>query len=219
MSNSQPIDLTHRLDPATPVYPNYPRVAVEVLESTRYNRLDGRRALNSSRISVGMHCGTHMDAPFHFFEDGDTIDQIPLDRCTGRALLIDLRNAAARGLIEVEHLKAHEAKVRQIGKIVLHTGWSEKWGQPEYFVNHPVFTPEAAQFVVDSAVRLVAVDFPSADRPPYPAHIAFLGNGIIIVENLTNLAAIKAEIFSLIVLPLKFTARDGSPVRAVAMEA
>src|ERR1700730_12440207 len=83
MSNSQPIDLTHRLDPATPVYPNYPPVAVEVLESTHCTRSDGRPALNSSRISVGIHCGTHMDAPFHFFEDGHTIDQVPLDQCTG----------------------------------------------------------------------------------------------------------------------------------------
>jgi arylformamidase len=81
-----------------------------------------------------------------------------------------------------------------------------------------VFTPEAAQFVVDCGVRLVGVDFPSVDRPPFPAHIAFLGNGIVIVENLTNLPAIEKEVFHLVVLPLKFTGRDGSPVRAIALE-
>ncbi len=218
MLNPLPIDLSYRLDPATPVYPNDPSVSIEVLESTLYHRPDGRRTLNNSRVSVGIHCGTHMDAPFHFFGEGRTIDQVPLDQCVGPALRIDLRSVVANGLIAAEHLQAQEAMIRDLRKIVLFTAWSDRWGRPEYFTDHPVFTPEAAQFVVDCGVRLVGVDFPSVDRPPFPAHIAFLGNGIIIVENLTNLAAIRNEVFNLIVLPLKITGRDGSPVRAIAME-
>jgi kynurenine formamidase len=218
MLNAKPMDLAYPLDPTTPVYPNYPAVAIEVLESPRYTRTDGRRSLNSSKVAFGMHCGTHMDAPYHFFEDGLTIDQVPLDICVGPALLIDLRNALPNGLIEVQHLKPQEAKIRETRRIVLHTGWSDQWGKPEFFTDHPVFTPEAAEFVVDCGVRLVGVDFPSVDRPPFPAHIAFLGNGIVIVENLTNLPAIGKEVFHLVVLPLKFTGRDGSPVRAIALE-
>ena len=195
MSNAKPIDLAYQLDPTTPVYPNYPPVAIEILESTRYSRTDGRRSLNSSKITVGIHCGTHMDAPFHFFENGITIDQVPLEVCVGQALMIDLRNALANGLIEVQHLKPQEAKIRELRRIVVHTGWSDKWGTLEFFTSHPMFTPEAAQFVVDCGVRLVAVDFPSVDRPPFPAHIAFLSKGILIVENLTNLAAVKNEVF------------------------
>jgi kynurenine formamidase len=218
MSNAKPIDLSYRLEPTTPVYPNYPPVAVEILESTRYTAMDGRRSLNSSRIAMGMHCGTHIDAPFHFFDNGLTIDHVPLDVCVGQALMIDLRNNIANGLIDVPHLKSREAKIREVRRIVFHTGWSDQWGKPEFFTEHPVFTPEAAQFLVDCGVRLVAVDFPSVDRPPFPAHIAFLGNGIVIVENLTNLPAIKNETFHLVVLPLKLTGRDGSPVRAIALE-
>ena len=218
MSNAKPIDLAYSLDPTTPVYPNYPPVAIQVLESTRYTRTDGRRSLNSGRITVGIHCGTHMDAPFHFFEDKISIDQVPLDVCVGKALMIDVRNALRDGMIGVEHLKPHEAKIREIRRIVVHSGWSEKWGTLEFFTSHPMFTPEAAQFIVDCGVRLVAVDFPSVDRAPYPVHIAFLGNGIIIVENLTNLSAVTKEVFDFVVLPLKFTGRDGSPVRAIALE-
>jgi kynurenine formamidase len=218
MSNSKPIDLAYPLDPATPVYTNYPAVAIEILESPRYIRTDGRRSLNSSKIALGVHCGTHMDAPYHFFENGLTIDQVPLDVCVGPALLIDLRSALPNGLIEAQHLKPWGSKIRELRRIVLHSGWSDQWGKPEFFTDHPVFTPEAAQFVVDCGVRLVGVDFPSVDRPPFPAHIAFLGNGIVIVENLTNLPVIKREVFHLVVLPLKFTGRDGSPVRAIALE-
>jgi kynurenine formamidase len=193
-------------------------VVVELLESTRYTVMDGRRSLNSSRIAMGMHCGTHMDAPFHFFDNGLSIDQVPLDVCTGKALMIDVRNALTGGLIDVKHLKPQEAKIREIRRIVLHTGWANRWGTLEFFTSHPMFTPEAAEFLVDCGLRLVGVDFPSVDRPPFPIHILFLGNGIVIVENLTNLTAIRKEIFTLITLPLKFTGRDGSPVRAIALE-
>jgi kynurenine formamidase len=218
MSNAKPIDLSYALDPATPMYPNYPPVGVEILESTRYTLMDGRRSLNSSKIALGMHCGTHMDAPFHFFESGLTIDQVPLDVCVGPALMFDLRSDIAAGLIEVQHLKLQEAKIREMRRIIFHTGWSDRWGTLEYFTSHPTFTAEAAQFLVDCGVRLVGVDFPSVDRPPFPAHIVFLGNGVVIVENLTNLTAIKKDVFNFIVLPLKFTGRDGSPIRAVALE-
>ena len=218
MSNAKPIDLSYALDPATPVYPNYPPVAVEILQSTRYTLMDGRRSLNSSRITLGIHCGTHMDAPFHFFEKCLTVDEVPLDVCVGPALMIDVRNDVASGLIEVSHLQPQEARIRKVRRIVLHTGWSAQWGTSAYFTSHPMFTPEAAQFLVDCQLRLVGVDFPSVDRPPFPVHIAFLGSGMVIVENLTNLAAIRNEVFTLIALPLKFTGRDGSPVRAIALE-
>jgi kynurenine formamidase len=132
--------------------------------------------------------------------------------------MIDVRNAQSDGLIGVQHLRPREAKIREIRRIVLHTGWSDKWGTPQFFTSHPTFTPEAAQFILDCGVLLVGVDFPSVDRPPFPVHLVFLGNGIVIVENLTNLAAIKNEVFKLIALPLKFTGRDGSPVRAIALE-
>lgn len=218
MSNAKPIDLSYTLDPATPVYPSYPPVAVEILESTRYTLMDGRRSLNSSKIALGVHCGTHMDAPFHFFDNAVTVDHVPLEVCVGRALMIDVRDDISSGLIDVAHLQPQEAKIREIRRIILHTGWSGKWGTLEFFTSHPMFTPEAAEFLVECGVRLVGVDFPSVDRPPFPIHIIFLGNGMVIVENLTNLTAIKQGVFEFIALPLKFTGRDASPVRAIALE-
>jgi kynurenine formamidase len=65
-------------------------------------------------------------------------------------------------------------------------------------------------------VELLGVDMPSVDQAPFPAHKVLLGAGVLIVENLTNLEAIGADRFELIVLPLKLMGRDGSPVRAIA---
>ena len=219
MPSSTPVDLTYSLDPTTPVVPNYPRVEIGILESTRYCLLDGRRSLNSTKLSLGVHCGTHMDAPFHFFEDGNTIDRVPLDACAGPALLVDLTPISACEPIDTRQLQVHEARLRDLRKLVLRTDWSHQWGRPEYFADHPVVTQHAAQFLVDCGVQLVGVDFPSLDHPPFPAHTTLLRQGIVIVENLTNLSAIHKEVFNLVVLPLKITGRDGSPVRAIALEA
>src|SRR5579875_2465893 len=165
------IDLTHNLEPTTPVYPGYPPVKIQVLESTRYTRPDGQRTLNSSRISIGNHCGTHMDAPFHFFDEGRTIDQIDLDQCTGHALVIRLNHILENGQIEPQHLSEHRGELQKVHKVILETGWSKYWGQSDYFTRHPVISPAAAELLVECGVHLVGVDFPSVDHPPFPVHI------------------------------------------------
>ena len=216
MGASRIIDLTYDLNPQTPVYPDYPPVEITILETLQDVR-EGRRSLNSSRIAIGMHCGTHMDAPFHFVGNGRTIDQVPLERLVGPAVLADLREAAKDGVIDKDDVTGFYTKLNETRRIVIYTGWSSEWGSPNYFTNHPVLTSKAAQFLVDSGVQLVGVDFPSVDRPPFPAHIPLLGNDVVIVENLTNLEAIEREVFDLIVLPLKISSREGSPVRAIAL--
>jgi arylformamidase len=212
------IDLTHNLEPTTPVYPGYPPIELQVLESTRHTRPDGQRTLNSSRVSIGNHCGTHMDAPFHFFEEGRTIDEIDLDQCAGQALLIRLSNIAENGRIDPDQFSSHRTRLQGLRKVIFETGWSKRWGQSNYFTHHPVISPEAAEFLIECGVHLVGVDVPSVDRPPFPVHLALLAKGILIVENLVNLSAIKSDMFMFVAVPLKITGRDGSPVRAIALE-
>jgi arylformamidase len=212
------LDLSVRLEPATPVFPNYEPVKVKVLETTEDPPARGRRSLNSSRIGIGMHCGTHMDSPFHFIRDGKTIDQIPLEHCVGRALLIRLSDRAAGSSIDVGDFERHAERLRQICKLVVDTGWRRHWGSPNYFTDHPLITGSAARFLVGCGVHLVGVDMPSVDRPPFEAHLVFLGNNVVIVENLANLDQIRSDLFELIALPLKLSAREASPVRAIARE-
>jgi len=212
------IDLSHSLDSQTPVYPGDPPVEVSVVSSTDPRSPGGPGAMNVGRIALGLHAGTHLDAPFHFFGSGQTIERVPLERCLGPALRINLPGHGAGASITPDDLEGYRPALRETGKVVFNTGWYRRWGKPDYFSAHPILTKEAAQFLVECGLHLVGVDFPSVDLPPHEAHVALLGRDVLIVENLTNLDAIGADRFGLIVLPLKIVGREGSPVRAVAME-
>jgi arylformamidase len=212
----QLIDLSYPLSPDTPIGPGAPPVELDVLERTDDAPTKGRRSLNVTRLAMMVHTATHMDAPFHFFGSGRSIDEIPLEQCIGPALLVSLAGLGAEQEIDLTNLPDLRKKLRSVPKIVLNTGWARQWGTPGYFRDHPRLSGQSAEFLRECGVHLVGVDMPSVDRPPFPAHLALLGNGIVIVENLTNLQAIGKETFQLSVVPLKLSGRDGSPVRAVA---
>jgi arylformamidase len=208
MSSVRIVDLSQPVGAGTPVFPGDGPVRVTVL---------GQGSMNLSRIDLSVHTGTHMDAPFHFFSGAETIDQVPLERCMGPARLIDLRDIGADTEIRREHIAACPDVLLRAHAAILHTGWSKQWGEPRYFNDHPCLSADAAQYLVDCGVQFVGVDMPSVDRAPYRAHQILLGAGVPIVENLTNLDAIGAGPFQIVVLPLKLAGRDGSPVRAVAI--
>jgi arylformamidase len=211
------IDLSYPLSPETPLFPGSDPVRIQVLERTEDPPNHGRRSLNVSRLSVSVHTGTHMDAPFHFFPSGETIDRIALDRCVGPALLVNISSGAERSEIVLESILGLEQKLKKIPRVVLNTGWASRWGTQGYFSDHPCISERSADFLVRCGVQLVGIDTPSVDRPPFPAHLALLGNGIVIVENLTNLSQIASAEFFLNVVPLKLEHGDGSPVRALAL--
>ena len=210
------IDLSHPLSPATPAFPGDPPLAIDVLDSTTATT-PGQRHLNCSRLAMSVHCGTHMDAPFHFFGEGVTIDRVALDTCIGECLLVRLPAEVHRGTVSREVLTPHEAQLRTCPRVILDLGWHGRFGSEGYFAEHPVISGEAAQLLVDCGVRLLGVDTPSVDRPPFPAHLVLLGAGVLIVENLTNLGPIPGDRFELVATPLAIVGRDGSPVRALAI--
>jgi len=207
MGTGRIVDLSQPVGAGTPVFPGDGPVRVTILDQA---------SVNLSRIDLSVHTGTHMDAPFHFYSGADTIDRIPLERCVGPARIVDLLDLAAGNEIRRDHIERRLNAPLRAHAAVLHTGWSKYWGAPGYFTGHPCLTADAAQFLVDCGVQLVGLDMPSVDRARYPAHKILLGAGVPIVENLTNLDAIGADLFQLVVLPLKLAGRDGSPVRAVA---
>jgi arylformamidase len=212
------IDLSHPLSAETPAFPGDPPVEITVLDSTDRPTDDGSRHLNCSRLHTTVHCGTHMDAPFHFFADRPTIDQVPLDACVGPAVAISLSLREGRAIIERAALEHWADRLRRTRRLVLNTGWHKRWGTPKYFTDHPVITKAAAEFLVECDVVLIGVDFPSVDRPPFPAHEVLLGNDVLIVENLTNLDSLLTSTVQLSAIPLAIVGRDGSPVRAIAIE-
>lgn len=213
------IDLSHPISELTPPFPGDPAVEITVLQQTAESEDRPRKSLNCSRLAMCVHCGTHLDAPFHFFGNGRTIDQVSLDACIGPAVrvrLFDGADSARSKVIEAADLAPHAQAMRQYRRALFETGWDSRWRQPDYFHQHPVFSRAAARLIVECGVLLIGVDFPSVDQRPNEAHLELLGNGVLILENLTNLDRLPDGEFELIAGPLALSGRDGSPVRALA---
>ncbi len=207
------IDLSHPLCNETPPFPGDPAVEIKILAQTDQTGREERQSLNCGLVSLPIHCATHMDAPYHFYADRATIDQVPLETCTGPAIMLDIFN---QPVIDAAQLAPFHAQIAAHRHVLIHTGWYHQWGQQHYFTDHPVLTAAAAQLLVDAGVGLLGVDFPSVDLPPHAAHLVLLGNDLLIVENLTNLAAIGQHSCEFTAIPLAIAGRDGSPVRAFA---
>lgn len=213
------VDLSHPVDDDTPVYPGDPVArftpAATVAE-------DGYNVLH---VRMGSQTGTHVDAPFHFLDDGPRIDELPLEMFLAPAVIVDVRGKAPHGRIEWSDLAPYAGLLGPGRMLVLHTGWDEHWGTDAYF-DHPFLTGDAAERVVAAGVRTVALDALSLDETVvggspadgFAAHFAVLGAGGVIVENLRNLAAVQGPDPILSVLPLRLAGADGAPVRAVAFD-
>ena len=204
------VDLSHPLDDRTQVYPGDPAVRVSAARSLER---DGYRV---SHLHLGSHSGTHLDAPSHVVADGATVDELPLHLLVGPAVVVDVRDLGPREPVGWERLAAYARPGRML---VLHTGWDRFWGSVRY-EDHPYLDGEAAWELVAAGVRTVGIDALSLDEThgeDFPAHAALLSAGGVVVENLTNLAAVDHPEPTLSVLPLPLRGCDGSPVRAVAL--
>ena len=204
------IDLSHTISPQMPVYPGTEPPSFEQGTTVA---ADG---FAEKRITFYSHTGTHVDVPAHIFEDGTTIDAMPVDAFVGSALVIDVR-----GLEEISTavLTAHSEGLAHVQHVILRTGWSEHWGTERYFEGYPVLTEQAAQWLATTSLTGVGVDAISVDRCDagrLPIHRILLSHGKVIVENLTELHQLPQSAFSLSILPWKLQGGDGSPVRAVA---
>ena len=202
------IDLSYDLSPATPPFPGNPPVAVSILMAIP------QAPLNASAFSTSLHTGTHLDAPFHFYSQGQSIEQIPPERCMGPAVLLSLPGCRE---VMPAHLEPRAQDIRRTRKLVLDLGWARHWGEERYFTEYPVLSPAAANQLADWGLELLGVDIPSVDYPPNASHQILLGRGVLILENLRGLELIGREEFQLLALPLRLTGRDASPVRALAL--
>ena len=179
---------------------------------------------NTRTLHLYSHSGTHMDAPLHFAAGDGTIDRIPLAHCLVPAWVCDLSQLPPKALIEVEHLGAIADKLRPDDGLLLKTGWSRFIDQPQYYRdNFPRVSRELAQWCVQRGVRVLGIEPPSvADVNSLEEvtliHRILLSASIVIVEGLTNLAALREERVMFGALPLKIEGGDGSPCRAFAIE-
>lgn len=176
---------------------------------------------SNTKVVFSIHTGTHIDSPYHFFPNGKTIEHMPLEIFFGPAILVDLRNIAKPGHeITLDELKTvgelTEDNVK--GKrVILWGDWAKhRWNSDDLYNNNPYLSQEAAEWLRDSGIAALALDFAVDGAAPYPNHPILLGAEIPLIENLVNLDEIKAREFTLIAFPLPVAGGDGSPARVVA---
>jgi len=196
-----------------------------------FRAIDTHEQNNKSNtwMAFSIHsCGTHLDAPYHFYADGLTIDQIPVERFIGPGVRFDLRHRGIPGAaVTVEDLeKAAEIAGESLRDriVILHTGWGSHYCRPDYYGNNPYLATEGARWLVEQGIRIVGLDMPSGKGAGGPmekgtsreTHGTFLGAGVLMLENLTNLESLPLKGFEVMVFPLKILRGDGAPARVLA---
>ncbi len=214
------VDLSHPVEDGMPVYPGDPVVRIRPATTIAEH---GYAVLH---VQMGSQSGTHVDAPFHFLEDGARIDQLPLELFLGPAVVADVRGKGPREPITWADLAPVADRLTPGRMLLLHTGWAARWGTEDYLA-HPFLGGEAAERVVAAGIRTVGIDALSLDETvldgepagSFAAHLAVLGAGGVIVENLRGLEQVRSAQPVVSVLPLRLAGADGAPVRAVAFDA
>ncbi len=172
---------------------------------------------NVSRLHMGVHSGTHMDAPLHFLQDGRSIDTIPLDAVVGTARVIEIQDKVS---IKPEELERHNISAGE--RILFKTSNSGRVWSTDSFTTDFVYIPkEGAQFLADRKITTVGVDYLSVGgykKDGGDAHRALLGAGIWIIEGL-DLSEVAEGSYELVCLPLKLVGAEGSPARAILRKA
>jgi kynurenine formamidase len=174
---------------------------------------------NLARITLSTHQGTHLDAPFHFFDEGETVDKISLYKCIVRAIKVDLTYKKPKENISIEDVLKYEPFVDRGISLLFYTGWDKLYPKKEFFSDFPYVSKELAQWLAEKKVGLIGLDFPCPNITDWKIiHEILLGNSVLIVEGLVNMEELGEGEFTFFALPLKIRGRDGSPVRAIAIK-
>jgi arylformamidase len=202
-------DITITLSTEIPVWPGDPNMSL-----ARVQKIEEGDTFNVTQITMSVHTGTHVDAPFHILENGKTVDQLPLEILTGRAYVLHLPHVS---LVTADHL-AHSDIPPRTRRVLLKTRNSEFWSQNHgtFQTNFVALSADGAEYLVNRGVKLVGVDYLSI--APYhaavPTHEILLNAGVVIVEGL-DLSKVSQGRYTLHCLPLKLAGSDGAPARAI----
>ncbi len=203
------IDISLPLQPDLPTWPGDP-----TLQRERFLRMEDGTLANVSQLACCVHVGTHVDAPYHFVADGNTVEHLALDTLIGEAVVAHLPDVESVTAADLERLALPAGRQR----LLLRTHNSALWaaGMAPFREEYVALTADAAQWVVDHGIRLIGVDYLSVQRyhDGPRTHQILLEAEIIILEGL-NLADVSPGTYELLCLPLKLVGSEGAPARAV----
>jgi len=171
--------------------------------------------VNVGAVTMGVHNGSHADAPFHFEEGAMTIDQMPLETYVGEAVVLDLTHRFETGEKPEITIADLEAAAALAPRLLIKTGiWKDSTLFPNWI---PVIAADVASWLKDRKVKLLGLDLPSVD--PIEAkvlvnHHALASANVAILESL-DLSEVEAGSYRLVALPLRIQGGDAAPVRAI----
>lgn len=202
------IDISLPLQPDLPPWPG----DQTFIRQTKLKRESGGDA-NVTRFTTSAHFGTHADAPFHFKDNGATIDQIDPARYCGPAQVVHAVGLKWLTPAALAHVDLHAAP-----RLLVHTGCRRELNMFPY--DYPSISPELVPVLAGAGVKLIGLDAPSVDPmngTGMIAHHALADADILIVENL-DLRHVAAGLYELYAAPLKIVGSDGAPLRAVLIQ-
>jgi arylformamidase len=197
-------DISVPIRPGMIIYDGNPGVELERVDSIE----EGAHA-NVSRLELGVHTGTHVDAPLHFLAEGPGSEALDPEPLIGTATVVDA--TSVEGDLDEAALSGLEIPAGA-ERVLLKTTNGRLWEADEFTRDFIRLTGSGARFLIDSGVRVVGIDFLSIGDEE--AHRELLGAGVIPIEGL-DLRAIEPGEYQLVCLPLRLENSDGAPARAV----
>ncbi len=202
-------DLTYTITEDMLLYPGIPQ---PVLHDFATAENDG---YGLSNYAFWNHLGTHIDAPTHFFADGLSLDQFPIDAFIRRVHTI---HCEGEDSISASFLSHAVHGIPPTDGLLLLTGQYRYWGTPRYFDPFPVLTKEGAEYLMGEDYSMILVDAPSVDpvtTDTFPIHRIVLQHPVLIVENLAYQEDLP-DSFHVTALPIKVRNSNGCPARIIA---
>lgn len=200
-------DVTVPLSSDVPTFPGDPPFTLH-----RVSRIEDGSPYTLSRLAMGSHSGTHVDAPCHFLDGGATVDQLPLEILMGKARVVELSVSEGIGRGDLEALDLSDDL-----RLLIKTRMSGQLRQRTFQEDHIYLTPDAAEYLAQIGIKLVGIDYLSIEKfgsEDYASHRALLGAGVVIVEGL-DLSEVEAGEYDMACLPLRIAGGDGAPARVV----
>jgi kynurenine formamidase len=237
METAEWVDMSHPFDDRT-LY--WPTAEAFRLDTVSVGETEGGWFYSAFRFSAAEHGGTHLDAPYHFAPEGAPVDEIPLGRLVGLAVVVDV-SASVEGdpdyRVGVDDLEAWEAEHGRIPDgaiLLLDTGWAERWPDREAYLgtaasgpeavpelHFPGLHPDAARWLVEGRdVAAVGLDTPSIDygqSSEFMSHRILYEAGIPGLENVARIDRLPPTGAYVMALPMKIGGGSGAPVRIVGV--
>ena len=191
-----------------------------LIELKRMAKLEDK-GFNTSSALLGSHIGTHMDAPKHLMAEGIAIDEMDVSGCIGDVSVVNLSYIGRNQRVELNDVLNLEIKERMLFVF----GWNKYFGTLQYTDEWPYFSMQAAEHLVQSGMKFIAMDVMSPDcravgtEYDFEVHKYFMKNDVVIVENLASTEKIDFnKKYEIAALPLKLKNLDGAPCRVVLIE-